>query len=130
MNRTAVALYDFVAENDNELELKEGDVLFIGYRHAQGWLVAENMDRTRTGLVPEEYVSLTDVADSDAEGEDGETSGAESESGEERPRPFYLTHMIAQSMNNSSRNDDNDGEWEDIDDVESEFNENLRISHS
>ncbi|CAR25105.1 adaptor protein NBP2 [Lachancea thermotolerans CBS 6340] len=120
VNRRAVALYDFVPENDNELELREGDVLFIGYRHGQGWLVAENAERTRTGLVPEEYVSLTEPGDGDDD---------DSESGEERPRPFYLTHMIAQSMNNS-RGGQNDEEWEDIDDLESHLNEHLRISNS
>ncbi|CUS24083.1 LAQU0S13e02894g1_1 [Lachancea quebecensis] len=120
VNRRAVALYDFIPENDNELELREGDVLFIGYRHGQGWLVAENEERTRTGLVPEEYVSLTEPGDDDDD---------DNESGEERPRPFYLTHMIAQSMNNS-RGDENDEDWEDIDDIETNLNEHLRISNS
>lgn len=95
VNRKAVAIYPFAPENDNELELKEGDVVYISYKHGQGWLVAENHDRSRTGLVPEEYVSLLD------EDEDNEEH--------ESPRPFYLTQMITQSM---SRNPDD--EWEDM----------------
>lgn len=67
----AIALFDFVPENDNEFELKEGQVIWINYRHGQGWLVAaryedaENEDGTfgvidneLSGLVPEEYVQL------------------------------------------------------------------------
>nr|1YN8_A Chain A, NAP1-binding protein 2 [Saccharomyces cerevisiae]1YN8_B Chain B, NAP1-binding protein 2 [Saccharomyces cerevisiae]1YN8_C Chain C, NAP1-binding protein 2 [Saccharomyces cerevisiae]1YN8_D Chain D, NAP1-binding protein 2 [Saccharomyces cerevisiae]1YN8_E Chain E, NAP1-binding protein 2 [Saccharomyces cerevisiae]1YN8_F Chain F, NAP1-binding protein 2 [Saccharomyces cerevisiae] len=53
----AVALYDFEPENDNELRLAEGDIVFISYKHGQGWLVAENESGSKTGLVPEEFVS-------------------------------------------------------------------------
>ena len=54
----SLALYDFVPENDNELELKEGQIIQVGYRHGQGWLVAMNMQSGEQGLVPEEYVRL------------------------------------------------------------------------
>ncbi|SCU89616.1 LAFA_0E19482g1_1 [Lachancea sp. 'fantastica'] len=157
VNSEAIALYDFAPENDNELELHEGDILFIGYRHGQGWLVAENEERTRTGLVPEEYVTLIetpenatdndsytteenddannnhnhnhkhnynddDDADDDDDDDDDDKDG--------KPRPFYLTHMIAQSMASPAVNDEPDQEWEDIDDVESSLKENLRLSDS
>ncbi|CDO94003.1 unnamed protein product [Kluyveromyces dobzhanskii CBS 2104] len=100
VNRRAIAMYPFVPENDNELELKEGDVVYISYKHGHGWLVAENNDRSKTGLVPEEYVQLL-------ESEEGD------EDLDEKPRPFYLTQMITQSM---SKNHDDD--WEDIEDDE------------
>ncbi|KAF3932672.1 hypothetical protein ABW19_dt0202310 [Dactylella cylindrospora] len=46
MHGKAVALFDFTRENDNELELVEGQVIWVSYRHGQGWLVAED---PRTG---------------------------------------------------------------------------------
>ncbi|QEU61021.1 Nbp2 [Kluyveromyces lactis] len=100
VNKRAIAMYAFVPENDNELELKEGDVVYISYKHGQGWLVAENHDRSKTGLVPEEYVQLIE--------DDDEDNG-----GYENPRPFYLTQMITQSMSNH-----HDDDWEDIEDDE------------
>lgn len=54
----AVALFDFIPENDNEAPLKEGQIIWVSYRHGQGWLVAEDPETGETGLVPEEYVQL------------------------------------------------------------------------
>ncbi|TKX23235.1 SH3 domain-containing protein 2 [Elsinoe australis] len=54
----SLALYDFSPENDNELELREGQIIQVGYRHGQGWLVAMNLETGEQGLVPEEYVRL------------------------------------------------------------------------
>lgn len=73
----SLALYDFSPENDNELALKEGQIIQVGYRHGQGWLVAMNLETGEQGLVPEEYVRLLrDIEgwgeDNDAEGEGGE----------------------------------------------------------
>lgn len=104
VNRKAIAMYAFVPENDNELELNEGDIVYISYKHGQGWLVAENHDRSKTGLVPEEYVQLIDEKDSE-EGDEPEHA-----------RPFYLTQMITQSMCKSPEED----EWEDIEEDEEE----------
>lgn len=42
MHGKAVALFDFVRENDNELGLVEGQVIWISYRHGMGWLVAQD----------------------------------------------------------------------------------------
>lgn len=54
----AVAVFDFVPENDNEAPLKVGQVIWVSYRHGQGWLVAEDPATGETGLVPEEYVRM------------------------------------------------------------------------
>ncbi|KAK9239781.1 hypothetical protein V1525DRAFT_454749 [Lipomyces kononenkoae] len=54
----AVALFDFEPENDNEVALKEGQEIWISYRHGQGWLVAQDPVTGESGLVPEEYVEI------------------------------------------------------------------------
>ncbi|KAK9461452.1 uncharacterized protein V1516DRAFT_675986 [Lipomyces oligophaga] len=54
----AVALFDFIPENDNEVALKEGQTIWISYRHGQGWLVAQDPTTGESGLVPEEYVEI------------------------------------------------------------------------
>lgn len=54
----AVALFDFIRENENELPLAEGQIIWVSYRHGQGWLVAEDPKTQESGLVPEEYVRL------------------------------------------------------------------------
>ncbi|KAI1022499.1 hypothetical protein LB503_000553 [Fusarium chuoi] len=51
----AVALFDFERENENELPLVEGQIIWVSYRHGQGWLVAEDPKTQESGLVPEEY---------------------------------------------------------------------------
>jgi hypothetical protein len=66
INRKAVALFDFVPENDNEVALKEGQLIWISYRHGQGWLVAEDPETGENGLVPEEYVEVWTEEDGDA----------------------------------------------------------------
>lgn len=58
MNGKAVALFDFTREHENELPLVEGQVIFVSYRHGQGWLVAEDPKSGESGLVPEEFVRL------------------------------------------------------------------------
>jgi hypothetical protein len=58
MHGKAVALFDFQRENENELPLVEGQVIWVSYRHGQGWLVAEDPKTHESGLVPEEYVRL------------------------------------------------------------------------
>ena len=58
MHGKAVALFDFANEHQNELPLKEGQIILVSYRHGQGWLVAEDLITGESGLVPEEYVRL------------------------------------------------------------------------
>lgn len=54
----AIALFDFERENDNELPFSEGQVLWVNYRHGEGWLVAQDPKTGESGLVPEEYVRM------------------------------------------------------------------------
>ncbi|PFH63457.1 hypothetical protein XA68_10050 [Ophiocordyceps unilateralis] len=54
----AVALFDFQRENESELPLVEGQIIWVSYRHGQGWLVAKDPKTQENGLVPEEYVRL------------------------------------------------------------------------
>ena len=54
----AVALFDFERENETELPLVEGQIIWVSYRYGQGWLVAEDPKTQERGLVPEEYVRL------------------------------------------------------------------------
>ncbi|KAK3060777.1 hypothetical protein LTS18_007713 [Coniosporium uncinatum] len=58
MHGTAIALFDFEKENQNELPLKEGQIILVSYRHGDGWLVAEDPLTNESGLVPEEFVRL------------------------------------------------------------------------
>lgn len=58
MHGKAVALFDFTREHENELPLVEGQVIYVSYRHGQGWLVAEDPKTGESGLVPEEFVRL------------------------------------------------------------------------
>lgn len=77
MHGKAVALFDFARENENELPLVEGQVIWVSYRHGQGWLVAEDPRTNESGLVPEEYVRLLrDIRGGWGEGEgEGEVEG-------------------------------------------------------
>ncbi|KAL2270018.1 hypothetical protein VTJ83DRAFT_2202 [Remersonia thermophila] len=54
----AVALFDFERENESELPLVEGQIIWVSFRYGQGWLVAEDPKTQESGLVPEEYVRL------------------------------------------------------------------------
>lgn len=58
MHGKAVALFDFERENESELPLVEGQIIWVSYRYGQGWLVAQNPRTQESGLVPEEYVRL------------------------------------------------------------------------
>lgn len=77
----SLALYTFVPENANELALREGQIIQVGYRHGQGWLVAMDLETGEQGLVPEEYVRLLE----DIEGwEEEDTQEVEGVGREER----------------------------------------------
>lgn len=70
INRKAIALFDFSPENDNEVRLREGQIIWISYRHGQGWLVAEDPITGEHGLVPEAYVDVLQVAESTGDDDD------------------------------------------------------------
>ncbi|RCK65536.1 NAP1-binding protein 2 [Candida viswanathii] len=59
INCKARAIFDFSAENDNEISLVEGQIIWISYRHGQGWLVAEDPENGENGLVPEDTSRLS-----------------------------------------------------------------------
>ena len=65
INCKARAIFDFKPENDNEIELVEGQIIWISYRHGQGWLVAEDPITKEHGLVPEEYVEVFEFAENE-----------------------------------------------------------------
>lgn len=99
INLRAIALFDFKPENDNEVELKEGQIIWISYRNGQGWLVAENPVTGENGLVPEEYVEVFG-----------------SEEAAEVPKPFMPQIFLNLSLNDANGSErDPDDEWEDID---------------
>lgn len=77
MHGKAVALFDFTRENENELPLVEGQVIWVSYRHGQGWLVAEDPKSGESGLVPEEYVRLLRDIDGDWAALSGEPTGTD-----------------------------------------------------
>ncbi|KAL2823673.1 hypothetical protein BDW59DRAFT_95614 [Aspergillus cavernicola] len=91
MHGKAVALFDFTREHENELPLAEGQVIFVSYRHGQGWLVAEDPCTGESGLVPEEFVrlvrdiegGLTSLNGAEAEYDDGNASPASADSQQE-----------------------------------------------
>lgn len=99
----AIALFDFIPENDNEVGLKEGQIIWISYRHGQGWLVAEDSKTRETGLVPEEYVQLVnnDIEDYI----------------EDEPRRF-LPDIINDHDHGVNHDEEEDSDWVDEDDEE------------
>lgn len=101
INRKAIALFDFSPENDNEVGLLEGQIIWISYRHGQGWLVAEDPNTGENGLVPEEYVEIY---------YDEEFSVKD-----DVPKPF-LPEILAYDK-------DNESEWVDTDYEEEEEKE-------
>ena len=103
MHGKAVALFDFARENENELPLVEGQVIWVSYRHGQGWLVAEDPKTGESGLVPEEYVRLL----RDIEGGWTSLSG---DLNEEKPAisPVSISEAAAESEVEHSQSDPGD----------------------
>ncbi|KAK6340181.1 HOG (high osmolarity glycerol) pathway protein [Orbilia blumenaviensis] len=105
MHGKAVALFDFRRENDNELELVEGQVIWVSYRHGQGWLVAEDPRTGESGLVPEEYVRLfkeTPFESSPDEFQPQEDPAAEPASAKPKDSPTH-TQAIQSHFSTSSK---------------------------
>lgn len=55
--RTAVAMYEFVAEMDGELSVAAGESLVVG-EEQDGWYMARVVSDGRMGLIPASYVQL------------------------------------------------------------------------
>lgn len=106
INRRAVALFDFIPENDNEVKLVEGQIIWISYRHGQGWLVAEDPATGENGLVPEEYVEVFDHEDDEQDDDDeGTTVASNAVEHDDDPKPF-LPGILRQHT-------DSDSDWVD-----------------
>ncbi|CAK9442242.1 uncharacterized protein LODBEIA_P59850 [Lodderomyces beijingensis] len=113
INCKARAIFDFHAENDNEIALVEGQIIWISYRHGQGWLVAEDPTTGENGLVPEEYVELFG-----------------SENNDDLPKPF-LPEIFRSHIRENDDADwvDTDGSGDDYSFDESESDRN-KVSDS
>lgn len=102
INCKAIALFDFIPENDNEVALSEGQEIWISYRHGQGWLVAEDPETGENGLVPEEYVEIF-------YDEALDNPGQKITSPDDTPKPFLPEILQAYPKDGS----ETDGEWVD-----------------
>ncbi|KAI3406531.2 NBP2 [Candida oxycetoniae] len=102
MNCKARAIFDFKPENDNEIELVEGQIIWISYRHGQGWLVAEDPATGENGLVPEEYVEFQFDIEGDMD--------------EDVAKPF-LPEIFNRCRGEDGGEDEDEGEWVDTDDT-------------
>lgn len=106
INCKAMALFDFIPENDNEVALTEGQIIWISYRHGQGWLVAEDSESGENGLVPEEYVEI--YYDDDEAGDVGKHNTID-----DIPKPFLPEILQNYDIHKA---EDSDGDWVDTDD--------------
>ncbi|CAH2350249.1 hypothetical protein CLIB1423_01S05842 [[Candida] railenensis] len=97
INRKAIALFDFVPENDNEVALREGQLIWISYRHGQGWLVAEDPETGENGLVPEGYVEIWN--------EEEEEEEEVEQDGEENAGQIEVSDVRVPVGSNNSRNE-------------------------
>lgn len=103
INCKARAIFDFNAENDNEISLIEGQIIWISYRHGQGWLVAEDPENGENGLVPEEYVEI--IREIEEENHDDE---------EDVPKRFML-EIFGDDEQEQQVKEEDDSEWVDTD---------------
>ena len=51
-----VAIYEYVAADDDEVTIKEGDVIIKAEIVAEGWMVGTNSRTGLTGMLPSNYV--------------------------------------------------------------------------
>lgn len=113
----AVALFDFIPENDNEAPLKEGQIIWVSYRHGQGWLVAEDPATGETGLVPEEYVQMIsghDYSSSQSSASLGDSEDSESRPPHEQPNDHNTSPQMRQLSPSHAVTTDNTLETPDV----------------
>lgn len=116
INCKARAIFDFNAENDNEISLIEGQIIWISYRHGQGWLVAEDPENGENGLVPEEYVEI--IRDIElGVGINGDQDD------EDVPKRFMSEIFGDDDDVNTRQTEEEDSEWVDTDEEEEEEKE-------
>ncbi|KAK9349954.1 hypothetical protein V1505DRAFT_327869 [Lipomyces doorenjongii] len=110
----AVALFDFEPENDNEVALKEGQEIWISYRHGQGWLVAQDPATGETGLVPEEYVEIIqrNLFPFEERADPNVVHG--SMAAQHSLDPKNTTHVVPEMPRLKAQVEDDEG-WEDVD---------------
>lgn len=63
---TVVAMFDYAAQQEDELALTRGQTLRVVDRPDDDWWTGETMDGSRRGVFPATYVQLCDAAGSDA----------------------------------------------------------------
>ena len=105
MHGKAVALFDFTRENENELPLVEGQVIWVSYRQLQGWLVAQDPKTGESGLVPEEYVRLL----RDIEGEWPSIAGEMEKEANHSPVSPALASPIQSAAEHNNANGNGNG---------------------
>jgi hypothetical protein len=54
----AIALYDYEAQTDDELTIRENDELEVIETSEPGWAVVRNIKTGREGSVPESYIEV------------------------------------------------------------------------
>ena len=101
----SLALYNFVPENSNELALREGQIIQVGYRHGQGWLVAMDLESGEQGLVPEEYVRL--LSEIEGWGEHEHLEGVEEEEDAEDDSASFEEELADEVHKESQARDTN-----------------------
>lgn len=92
MHGKAVALFDFEREHENELPLREGQIIMVSYRHGQGWLVAEDPETGESGLVPESFVRLVRDIEGGLNSLNGEPDNDDDESDTDTEQATIATH--------------------------------------
>ena len=53
-----VAMYDYDAGDEDEVSIKEGDIVINGEVIAEGWMVGTNTRTGQHGMLPSNYVDL------------------------------------------------------------------------
>jgi hypothetical protein len=51
-----VAVYEYEAADDDEVTIKEGDIIINAEIVAEGWMVGTNSRTGQTGMLPSNYV--------------------------------------------------------------------------
>jgi hypothetical protein len=58
INIPAIALYDYEAQTDDELSIRENDSLEVIDKSEPGWALVRNVKTGKEGSVPETYIEV------------------------------------------------------------------------